>query len=264
MTSLSRLVEAAPTWAEIRKQSKHKLRILVAPPQADGTPAKRSFDLQVEQAGDDQTLVRETARERKLPQCCVERHINEDGTFCLYLDSTKPITDGKEATEWWRGLQAFLSHQDFAEKRRFWPPNALSHGEAAADTQLKMEKISEPCGWNQEVLDGVFLDKGWLGLDLTRLTKTGDKAVNARGPCPRLCLSRHRPASRKDCSTKRCKSDCPKQHNPIIRADCPNRSSVEELILLEHTRREQEQAFLKYLKDKGVKCCGTMSRCPLR
>ncbi|WP_370632239.1 E2 domain-associated cysteine-rich protein [Erythrobacter sp. SCSIO 43205] len=126
-----------------------------------------------------------------------------------------------------------------------------------------MEGIADPNGFRQEVLDGIFLHKGWLGEHLPRLSKSGGKVVNSRGPCPRLCQNRHRPAYRRDCSKKRCTDDCPKGHRPITRADCPMRESVEALVLLEHKRRKQEGQFIAYLKKEGVECCGTVPRCPL-
>lgn len=264
MTSLQRLREAAPNWSKVNSGNSSQLRMEVKQPEADGTPGGRTFALSVTQHPGGHITIQETAKREQLPKCCVERHINRDGTFCLYLDSTNPIADEADAQRWWSGLRDFLNHQGFVERRGFWPPNAqLSHGNVAAGTQIKMERLADLHGFRQEVLDGIFLNKGWLGEHLPRLSKSGEKVVNSRGACPRLCLNRHRPASRKDCSTERCSDDCSKAHAPITRADCPMRESVEELILLEHKRRKQEARFIAYLKEKGVECCGTVRRCPL-
>lgn len=265
MTSLQRLREAAPNWSTIKSSNSTRLRIEVKQPEADGTPGKRAFDLSVTQHRGGHVTIQETAKREQLPTCCVERHINRDGTFCLYLASTDPIADEADAQRWWSGLRDFLNHQGFVERRGFWPPNAqLSHGNAAADTQIEMERLAGLHGFRQEVLDGIFLNKGWLGEHLPGLSKSSEKVINSRGACPRLCLNRHRPAYRKDCLKKRCTDECPKTHRPITRADCPMREGVEALVLLEHKRRKQEGQFVTYLKNEGVECCGTVSRCPLR
>lgn len=264
MKSLVKLIECLPSWAELGKQTKKKLRIVAGPPLADGTPSGRKFQLVIRQYPKGHITVKEAKSERQLPQCCVERHINADGTFCLYLDSTKPISDQADAEEWWRGIHAFLNHQVFAERWQYWPPNAqLSHGSAAA-TQISMENVAGDFGWTQEVLDGIFLNRGWLGSDLLGLAKGDPKVVNSRSACPRGCMDRHKPASRKNCMSERCGADCNKQHLNILRANCPQRRDIEKLILLEHKRRGQEKAFVQSLKKKGTSCCGTMKSCPLR
>ena len=48
-----------------------------------------------------------------LPVCCPERHINSDGTFCLYWedDIDLGITTIDKATLWWQTLISFLLKQ---------------------------------------------------------------------------------------------------------------------------------------------------------
>lgn len=53
-----------------------------------------------------------------LSMCCPERHINSDGTFCLYWedDIDLGITDIDKATLWWQTLISFLLKQERAKK----------------------------------------------------------------------------------------------------------------------------------------------------
>ncbi|WP_370632238.1 E2 domain-containing protein [Erythrobacter sp. SCSIO 43205] len=97
MTSLQRLREAAPNWSKIKSSSSARLRIEVKQPEADGTSGRRTFDLSVTQHQGGHVTIQETAQHEQLPACCVERHINRDGTFCLYLASTNPITNEADA-----------------------------------------------------------------------------------------------------------------------------------------------------------------------
>lgn len=69
-----------------------------------------------------------------LPVCCPERHINSDGTFCLYWedDIDLGITTIDKATLWWQTLISFLLKQERAKKKREWPDkDAWAHGSAA-------------------------------------------------------------------------------------------------------------------------------------
>ena len=116
----------------------------------------RTYELVIRTTPRDTVEVWEGRPNAQLPKCCVERHINADATFCLHFGSTKPILDFDNAIDWWTSLGDFLKHQDYSSKRRKWPIHAqLSHGDAA-QAQLRMEKLAEPLGWKEEILDSIF------------------------------------------------------------------------------------------------------------
>lgn len=200
-----------------------------------------------------------------LPACCVERHINPNATFCLSYDSQKPIEDIEQAHSWWHSLETYLRNQDFASRRRVWPLSAgLSHGEHAAEIQLKMEEIAEPLAWKDEVLRSIFAGEGWLSGKLPRRSQDRSTLVNVRTACPRGCRRLHGVPRKEFCHLSECHSACKKMHKPILRADCPQRAQVETLVLLEHQRRQREEEMLRSLIKSGVTCCETMDRCPIR
>lgn len=97
--------------------------------------------------------------------------------------------------------------------------------------------------------------------DITRVSKTHDRVLNARTPCPRGCKWKHKLLRQEICTMEGCHSDCKKQHKPILRADCPNRDVIEKLVLHEHRRQEIEARIVDELVQEGNRCCGTMKIC---
>lgn len=201
--------------------------------------------------------------ERKLPECCVERHINPDASFCLHLNSANPIENPKTARDCWASLGRYLSNQDYASRFRRWPIHqGLSHGDAAI-TQIEMEKLADTVGWKNEILSSMFRGKGFLYNSPLRLSKDKRRLVNLRSPCPRGCLTLHSQHRKKSCERIGCEDDCQKAHDPILRASCPNRDVIEQLNRLELKRRAQEKELLDDLRKSNIQCCGTMKNCPL-
>lgn len=68
-----------------------------------------------------------------LPSFCPGRHINYDGTFCLYYPAATQlnVTDNTSATIWLETLYTYLKLQERAKVKRKWPTDAWAHGEAA-------------------------------------------------------------------------------------------------------------------------------------
>lgn len=74
----------------------------------------------------------------RLPARCPERHINGDGTFCMYWQGEMSLKiDSEEAARtWWSTLLGYLKLQERAEKLKRWPDdNAWAHGNAALHQQ---------------------------------------------------------------------------------------------------------------------------------
>jgi hypothetical protein len=229
-----------------------------------GSGSERTFYLELKVSSQRGVEVAEQSNRRQFPPFCLERHINPDHTFCLYLGSELPFMNDQSVLEWWSGLGSFLVNQVYAERRAVWPLAAgLSHGEAAGE-QLEMEALAEPLGWKDEILQALFRGKGWLAGRLPRASKKDGRIVNVRSPCPRGCTYKHKLWRRRACDFEDCAPDCRRQHSPILRTDCPHRVVIEGLVLHEHKRRKIECEIIKELANKGQKCCGTMKNCALR
>ncbi len=262
-SSLNLLKDGLPKWARLVCDGDGFFEAMVAPRRPSGSPG-RNYRLHFQARRDGGADVKEAADSPLLPNFCMERHINPGGTFCVFFGSTRPLSDEFEATKWWENLNKYLISQDYAHSRREWRlKEGLSHGDAAL-TQLEMEKIAAPLGWEDELHYAMFRRKGWLSGPLPRLNKTKTALVNARTACPRGCRHLHGLNRRSKCTQSKCASGCKKQHKPVVRVNCPNRQAVEALVLLEHRRRAQELKIAKDVQNEDFVCCGTMDHCLLQ
>ncbi|AML53820.1 E2 domain-containing protein [Falsihalocynthiibacter arcticus] len=263
MSSIDILFEAKPDWVDVLARKRRVLEVKAHSQKDSGAPGELYF-ISIETVGADSIKAFETSAHRRLPKCCIERHINDDTSFCLYLNSTRPVFSEQDAWSWWAMLGRYLSNQDFASKHGLWPRDqGLSHG-SAANTQIRMEEIAEPLGWKSEVLDSIFRSRGFLYERPLRQHKDKEKGfVNLRNPCPRGCKKLHFPHRNQECKGATCEEICNKSHKAILRASCPNREVIEQLNRLEILRKSQEEQLVKTLLKKGTRCCGSMRNCPL-
>lgn len=263
MKSIDLLLQSRPSWVEIEGRRRDGADIVATSPMLGGGPA-RSFNLELRASRQRGVCILEQKSRQQFPAFCLERHINPDNTFCLYFGSESELDDTGAALSWWSSLGSFLINQVYAEKRAFWPLAAgLSHGDAARE-QLAMEALAEPVGWKDDVLRAMFRGKGWMAERLPRVSKTYDRVLNSRSPCPRGCTRKHKLLRKKSCELEACYPDCRKQHRAILRAECPNRNVIDALVLHEHQRRKIEARIIDQLVREGHECCGTMKICPLR
>ncbi|UTW51917.1 hypothetical protein KFF05_00490 [bacterium SCSIO 12827] len=263
MNSVELLLQNLPPWIEIEARHNGGVKVVATPPLPGGMSSKK-FYLELRATDQRGASAIEQMEHRQFPEFCLERHINPDNTFCLYYGSDKFLTNVDAANSWWSGLGSFLANQLYAERRAVWPLAAgLSHG-SAAKIQLEMEALAEPLGWKDDVLRSMFRGKGWLAEKLPRRSKTGDRILNSRAPCPRGCTLKHKLFRKDPCGFDECYSDCQRQHKPILRRNCPNRTVIESLIFHEYERRKIEAQIIDKLVAEGKECCGTMKICPLR
>ena len=262
MNSLRLLLEQTPSWARIVKDRNVSVHLSCAPQKASGLVAGK-FSLEFSLLAGGGVSIAEVNDQSQFPTFCPERHINPDATFCISLGSTEPLAGAHASSVWWEYLRMFLLHQKYAEKHGVWPlEGGLCHGDAAR-FQEKMEKLAAPLGWKEEILVGIFRNKGWLANSLPRASQRLERLPNARTPCPRGC-TRHADASHSivcrpvDVELSRITAD-----NPILRAECPNRSTLERIEFLEHRRRKAQDDFIKEISKEAPVCCGTMKNCPL-
>lgn len=83
----------------------------VTPPLASGAPPTE-YLLEIKAAGSKVTVAE--ASQRHLPSACPERHINPDGTFCLFWEEVEDaaIQNDEAANLWWGKLLLFLLREE--------------------------------------------------------------------------------------------------------------------------------------------------------
>lgn len=194
----------------------------------------------------------------QLPSSCPERHINDDGTFCINWQGFQDLTvlDQKSAIEWWSHLLRYLSLQVRAAKNRKWPGKEWAHGNAA-----KFQNSAENAA---RALGAEYYDL----LIQKQLTVKHVKLNDSRGPLLRLYLgSKHLCSVWKTLdivANKRqtclCIKNSKVKRKPI-RSCSDHAIQIKELITSIFLQDLEIELFWKYRK--GQSCCMTMDNCPL-
>ncbi|HZG18851.1 MAG TPA: E2 domain-containing protein [Herbaspirillum sp.] len=202
----------------------------------------------------------------RLPARCPERHINGDGTFCMYWqgEMSLKIDSDEAAHTWWATLLGYLKLQERAEKLRRWPDdNAWAHGNAASHqqkaiaaaaritSQLEAEvkrrrvqaKQKGPHGRRPQMI--YVSQQGSLLYSVRILHQPTFKAAVTRLRQPCLCGLRKR-----------------KNGRPVALRKCPRHADAARDLALELVKweKEEEKFWANY---KGKQCCGKMASCPL-
>jgi hypothetical protein len=149
-------VAEAP-WITIQQAASGHLRCTVTSPLPDGEPSTYSLLIKVVRSQREGPLLPSTpryftrfvlaVRERgsvlRLPRFCPERHINDDGSFCLGWGAEfDPWPRSREsARHWWKTVCGFVQLQDRASLLRYWPARAWAHGDAA-EFENDFEKLA--------------------------------------------------------------------------------------------------------------------------
>ncbi|WMY09617.1 E2 domain-containing protein [Paraburkholderia phenoliruptrix] len=201
-----------------------------------------------------------TAREwepRRLPAFCPERHINHDGTFCLYWAKRHRIevVERNAAIEWWNTLVAFLSLQERASNLGRWPDRRVwAHGDAAQYQHMATESAVRLGSFFPEALaDG-------------RLTVELCPDMPGRGKMLRLRLDARHLCSvlLDDLRVANGKQPCICTNMPRrkpLRACSDHASAAAQLACALHLWDIKEREFWAELADKP--CCAQMAGCPL-
>ncbi|WP_024905209.1 E2 domain-containing protein [Robbsia andropogonis] len=130
MSALSLVADVAADYsATVTHSATSEVELAVSIHRADGRVV--SYAIVAYQKGDDVF-----AREKTpfhLPAFCPERHINSDGSFCLYWQEhdAMGVADIAAAHRWWQTLREFLLLQERVAKLRHWPGDGWAHGSAA-------------------------------------------------------------------------------------------------------------------------------------
>lgn len=198
-----------------------------------------------------------------LPKFCPERHINFDGTFCLYWkgDLDLSITGIDQARLWWQILIRFLLQQERVKKKRIWPDqNAWAHGQAAKYQQEALLVIKSIGGNFQDAVD-----KGSINV-LYYKTGKGNGSyyqVFRDNALWYVVWERfHRVVRlRQKCL---CGAVPKKRHKGTLRS-CHNKSHqlLFATFAIHYYRwKTEEERFWACFK--GQRCCGTLNVCPLK
>ncbi|GFE87309.1 E2 domain-containing protein [Steroidobacter agaridevorans] len=216
-----------------------------------------TYELELHERHHGHVLVREQPQSRRLPAHCPERHINGDGSFCLYWqegeDEARPVTDADSATDWWVLLNRYLNRQETAAQLGHWVGEARAHGDAAQH-QRAAERIAARFG-------GKFAE------DL----RGGKLRVQRRERHSRALLELSRGdvliARISTMPTAQIAHDlaCPCDAGASPIGSCSShRNDLKELILAVRNWNEGERRFYERLRAARVRCCGTMRGCPLQ
>ncbi|RTM14419.1 MAG: hypothetical protein E6R08_02440 [Nevskiaceae bacterium] len=234
--SIAALAATAPGWAELRQVDGRQADIDAVVTRSSGA-FTRVFELVVIHLARE-VKVFERLRGQTLPTSCPDRHINDDGSFCLGLRAGEGITL-ETAVAWWKKLHNFLLCQETATESGWWPAGAqISHGEAG-EIELRAEAVSASLGLLQAYREAVEFDTGLIAAGLSKINRSNGLLRNGRSVC--LC-------GRKD-----------KRGNPLLRRECHSFGCP---IVLEFERRAAADRFWRSMQ--GRPCCRTMRDCPLR
>jgi hypothetical protein len=229
----------------------------VAPPSVSGAPAV-TYRLRIDPIGN-YVSVREE-HPGLLPKSCPERHINHDGSFCLYWAEVEPssIENAGDAAVWWMKLLTFLKRQQTAAVRRQWPgkSNARAHGRDAARQQLIAEEAASELGARFRKL----LDDFRLGT--RRRTSGGETRLQLLVDGRRLVTVREK-GRQLMTKRQRCKcDDAVRLHLPVCACGRHEAALTNLTVALDRWKSEESKFFKSHVKS-GTTCCGTQDDCPL-
>jgi hypothetical protein len=229
-----------------------------APPTVSGKPPT-TYRIRIDAIGDNAVKARED-QPILLPSSCPERHINIDGSFCLYWAEAEPnaIVDVSSAGIWWGKLLVFLKRQQSAALRRQWPgrTEARAHGPEAARAQLVAERAASELGpgFRRLLHDLRFVPvRKKVGGDARlRLMLDGKRLISVRVRGQRVMTKR-----------ARCKCDAAERLRLPINGCGSHETALRDLtVALNRWKIEEDRFFREYIA-AGAKCCGTMDDCPL-
>ena len=195
-----------------------------------------------------QPLVREAEPDR-LPGFCPNRHIVNDGWFCMnYADEDpRPVRDVTGAADWWARLLKFLSLQETATVLRRWPSRQeWAHGRAAGH-QARAERCAARLGAAVADALGRRRLQAVHGPRFIQVRDAGRRLFSVWGDVGRVATLRQRCV----CGSRLALSAC---------ADHAEAAADLATALLDWER--DERRFWEALRE--TPCCGSLDVCPLK
>lgn len=237
---LTLLAEHAPPWFQVRNFDAVSLSGTVMYAGLSSPAASLCLLLSPMEAF---VRVREESPGSVLPASCPDRHIEGDGNFCTGLDKVE-VVSGPAAVVWWSRLEAYLNLQSVADRTGVWPDRyALDHGYDAPRFQTKAQQLAAEHGWSEEYIAARLGEASWITNEACRNFGRDSDRIDERCPCPRGCRTA--------------------AGEIILRAGCNKRDAVDELIRLEHQRRQALEEFWLSVRRYRPGCCRRLSCCPL-
>lgn len=228
-----------PPWAAIEASGRRSIDFRAQVARASGKLSS-PYHLRVQPRSRGGATVCEQQNAPQLPSFCPQRHINEDGSFCLGLNAGD-VDNDTAGTEWWQRLYVFLSGQEVAKSRREWPPRTqLSHGKAG-EIQVEAESVAASLGMLSALREAIEHGSGVIAYYSKRVRE--GRLINGRAPCVCGRIGRR--------NRLQLRRECFAQRQPC-------------LPVLEHQRQEAESKFWQDLKNRRAVCCNTMKTCPLK
>lgn len=257
MSALQLVADVAADYsAAVTHRASGEIELKMSVRRADGRVV--NYEIVASKKGDD-IVAREKSPSR-LPAFCPERHINRDGSFCLYWHEhdAMGIADAAAAHRWWQTLREFLLLQERAKKLRCWPGEGWAHG-AAARHQSSAEAAAAALSSavSEALLDGLLLVKAGPGvhspngptlrvyldgMHLYTVWQKSKRVTNKRQPC--ICAPGKRGRRRR------------------FRSCSDHASQAAQLAISMAAWKEAEADFWEAFRENA--CCGTCDNCPLQ
>lgn len=193
-----------------------------------------------------------------LPASCPDRHINPNGSFCLFWRAVDDIEiNGPDnARDWLGTLVRFLQLQFRAARLRRWPDGkGRAHGLAVIH-QNRAETAARQLGetYGTDMLEGrlTISRKGGSAEGVAiRVLKDGRRLFSVWEHSRRVVNLR-----------QRCLCHAGTSPRPIVLKSCGDHATAAANLAMELNEMViAERHFWRSVQ--GVPCCGTMSGCPL-
>lgn len=215
------------------------------------------YSLLLDQSGASINVREETPK--NLPAFCPERHINLDGTFCLYFPGATKlnVVDEATATDWLEVVYKFLKLQERARNKRAWPNNEhWAHG-SAAQHQAQAQAAANALGplFSEALADGLLSIKERRSRNHRRILDLcfGDTPLYSVWEASQKVL---RQKQRCFCNPSSLK--IPKR----LRRCGEHAKNASALVISLRDWKKEEASFKTQVA--GMKCCGTCDNCPLK
>jgi hypothetical protein len=193
---------------------------------------------------------------RQLPTMCIERHINDNGSFCLEWPAIA-VTDTTSAVHFWSQVARFLEHQRTATALRRWPgaQNDRAHGEAA-QPQSEAEMLARALGPGVEA----GLRRGEYRV--RRVAKRGNTRLELYRGNSRLVQVRL-PGLTLIGNFPRCICDVAMQARGASPTCAEHAHEVASFVEALERWHRLHARHIDLMVARGYQCCGTLNECEI-
>lgn len=254
ISAIDLIAHAAPNFGGVCTSALESSAILALPVQlVDGRI--QHYRLLLRQNGEWVSAQEESPHH--LPSFCPERHINYDGTFCLYYPAANrlTVTDESSAVAWLETVYKYLKLQERARMLRKWPnSDAWAHG-GAANHQLRA--LTAAAALKGDI--AAALAENELQLKRRQSKGRGILEIRLRGAHFYSVWESHKRVinQKQRCF---CGTSGPRRPKKLRRCGLHARQAS-ELALALRDWQDEERRYWKSMQNQT--CCGTCDSCPL-